>query len=156
MSLPRSTSQEAAFYEQRLRAAGQFVTAQRRAILRYLLRHRVHPTTAQIARAVGRRASASQATVYNNLNLFAELELVRAVRSPHSDGETRWDVRTDAHHHLSCSRCGQVFDIDLGAAEVRLHDRVLARRVKSSQVWFTGLCAPCADSEKTGGRDGIS
>lgn len=131
-------------YESRLRDAGQFVTVQRRAILRYLLRHRTHPTTGQISRAVGKNQSASQATVYNNLALFADLGIVHAIRSPHGDGETHWDIRTDAHHHLSCMDCGQVFDIDYSAAEVRILAPELAGRIKHAQVWLAGQCARCA------------
>lgn len=144
--LPRSdTDRELTAYEERLRDAGQFVTVQRRSILRYLLRHRTHPTTSQIARAVGRNRSASLATVYNNLAVFAELDLVRAVRSPYSDGdhEVHWDIRTDLHHHLSCRLCGLVTDIDPSAAEVRIHDRKLARRIERAQVWLVGVCTAC-------------
>jgi Fur family peroxide stress response transcriptional regulator len=144
MATRRIHEEEVAVYERRLREAGQFLTVQRRAILHYLIRHRVHPTTTQIARAVLRSNSASQATVYNNLNLFAQLELVRAVRSPHEGGDTRWDLRTDAHHHISCTECGQVLDIEPSAAEVLVHDLSLARRVVQSQAWFTGVCEACS------------
>lgn len=132
-------------YEMQLRQAGQFVTVQRRSILRYLLRHRTHPTTGQISRAVGKNQSASQATVYNNLALFAELGIVHAIRSPHGDGETHWDIRTEPHHHLSCTDCGQVFDIDYSAAEVRIQSPELASRVKHTQVWLSGQCPRCAN-----------
>jgi Fe2+ or Zn2+ uptake regulation protein len=142
----KDSDKEIAFYEQRLRDAGQFVTVQRRAILRYLLRHRIHPTTSQIAQAIGRSRSASQATIYNNLALFAELELVRAIRAPNGAGETHWDIRTDLHHHLSCKKCGGVFDIEHSAAEVRLHDRRLEARVDSMQVWMSGVCPSCETS----------
>jgi Fur family peroxide stress response transcriptional regulator len=131
-------------YEARLRSTGQFVTVQRRAILRYLLRHRTHPTTGQISRTIGKNQSASQATVYNNLALFAELGIVKAIRSPHGDGETHWDIRIDPHHHLSCTKCGQVFDIDYGAAQVSIQESDLARRVEHTQLWLTGRCPPCA------------
>ena len=74
--------QQLLHYEEILRNADQFVTVQRRALLKHLLRHRVHPTTAQIASAVGRSGSASLATVYNNLALFAELAIVRTCAAP--------------------------------------------------------------------------
>jgi Fe2+ or Zn2+ uptake regulation protein len=135
--------EELALYEARLRESGQFVTVQRRALLRYLLGNRRHPTTAQITRAVEKNRGASQATVYNNLALFESLDLIRAVRSPEREGEAYWDVRTDAHHHLSCTRCGSVCDIDLQCAEVRVTDRKLARRVERSSVWLTGVCESC-------------
>lgn len=47
--------QQLLHYEEVLRSAGQFVTVQRRALLRYLLRHQVHPTTAEIASAMVQR-----------------------------------------------------------------------------------------------------
>lgn len=136
-------------YEDRLREAGQFVTVQRRAILRYLLRHRSHPTTQEIARAVGRSGSASQATVYNNLALFADLDLVRPVRAPAStgagaeEGELRWDIRTDPHHHLRCTRCRRIFDLEPHAAKVRLRDPELASRIEHAEVWLVGKCPSC-------------
>lgn len=128
-------------YEDRLRAAGQFVTVQRRAILRYLTRHLEHPTTAQIARAVGRAGSASLATVYNNLALFQQLSIVQMVRDP--DGEMHWDLRTGRHHHLTCEACGQVSDIDDSAAEVVVRDASLRQRVARSEVWLVGRCERC-------------
>lgn len=131
-------------YEQRLRDGGQFVTVQRRAILRYLLRHDDHPTTAQIAAAVGRSGAASLATVYNNLALFAKLQLLSAARTP--DGEQHWDLRIDPHHHLSCQSCGQVFDIEPAAAEVVVPDAALRRRIDHAEVWLIGRCAPCAQA----------
>lgn len=135
--------EELAPYEARLREAGQFVTVQRRALLRYLLGNRRHPTTTQIARAVEKNRGASQATVYNNLALFESLDLIRAVRSPDGEGDTYWDVRTDDHHHLSCTHCGSVCDIDPQCVEVRITDRKLARRVERSSVWLTGVCDNC-------------
>jgi len=129
-------------YEERLRELGQFATVQRRAILRYLLRHAEHPTTAQIAASVGRSGAASLATVYNNLALFAKLELLQVVRAP--DGELRWDLRTDSHHHLTCRVCGRVVDIEASAAEVVVHDPQLQRSVERAEVWLLGRCAQCA------------
>lgn len=129
-------------YERSLRDAGQLFTVQRRAILRYLLRHGDHPTTAQIAAGVGRAGAASLATVYNNLALFAKLRLVSVARTP--DGELRWDLRIDPHHHLSCPDCGRVVDIDVTDAEVVVPDPKLRRRVQRTEVWLIGPCESCA------------
>ncbi len=128
-------------YEQRLRDVGQFATVQRRAILRYLLRHCDHPTTAQIAAGVGRSGAASLATVYNNLALFAKLQILNVVRAP--DGELHWDLRTDPHHHLVCQGCSRVVDIEAAAAEVVLHDPKLKRCVSRAEVWLIGRCGEC-------------
>jgi len=124
-----------------LRNAGQFVTVQRRALLKYLLRHQVHPTTTQIASAVGRAGSASLATVYNNLALFAELQIVRTLRSPR--GEVHWDIRTDGHHHLSCIDCGRVTDIPEAAVDITIREPALADRVKRTEAWMIWSCDVC-------------
>ena len=138
----KSGGESLADYEQRLRDVGQFATVQRRAILRYLLRHCEHPTTAQIAASVGKSGAASLATVYNNLALFARLQLVTVVRAP--DGELHWDLRTDPHHHLVCQSCRRVVDIEAAAAEVVLHDPALQRSVERAEVWLIGRCSECA------------
>jgi Fe2+ or Zn2+ uptake regulation protein len=129
-------------YEQRLREAGQLITVQRRAILRYLLRQGGHHTTAQIAAAVGRVGAASLATVYNNLALFARLHILTSVRAP--EGEQYWDLRTDPHHHLSCRSCGRISDVDAAAAEVVLHDARLRQRTEEAAIWLRGACEHCA------------
>ena len=86
--------------------------------------------------------AASLATVYNNLALFAKLQLLAAARTP--DGEQRWDLRIDPHHHLSCQRCGRVFDIEPTAAEVVVPAPALRRRVAHAEVWLIGHCESCA------------
>lgn len=128
-------------FEGRLREAGQFVTLQRRAIVQYLLSHREHPTAAQVAAAVTSHG-ASLATVYNTLARLQELGLLLAVRSP--EGEIHWDVRTDAHHHLTCSACGAVSDVEQESAEITLRDPELKQRVERVALWLVGRCPRCA------------
>ena len=115
---------------------------QRRAILRYLLRHHDHPTTAQIAAGVGRSGAASLATVYNNLALFAKLQLLAGARTP--GGGLHWDLRIDRHHHLSCPGRGQVVATEPTAAEVVVPEPALRRRVAHAEVWLIGRCEDCA------------
>lgn len=133
--------QQLLHYEEILRNAGQFVTVQRRALLKYLLRHRVHPTTAQIAVAIGRSGSASLATVYNNLALFAELQIIRSLRSP--KGEVHWDIRTDRHHHLVCSACFQVSDLSEDQVAISVHEPALASRIVRTEAWLVWTCFGC-------------
>jgi Fur family peroxide stress response transcriptional regulator len=133
--------QQLLHYEEVLRSAGQFVTVQRRALLRYLLRHQVHPTTAEIASAIGRSGSASLATVYNNLALFAELRIVRTLRSP--KGEVHWDIRTDRHHHLVCSSCARVEDLAEDQVGITIQDPAIARRIERTEAWLIWSCPRC-------------
>lgn len=141
MHEPSTERQQLLHYQAILRGAGQFVTNQRRALLQYLLRHRVHPTTAQIATAIGRSGSASLATVYNNLALFAELQIVRTLRSP--KGDVHWDIRTDRHHHLVCSECRRVTDLSEDQVAITIHDPALAARIQRTEAWLIWTCASC-------------
>ena len=133
--------QQLLHYEEILRSAGQFVTSQRRSLLKYLLRHRMHPTTAQIATAIGRSGSASLATVYNSLALFAELQIVRTLRSP--KGEVHWDIRTDRHHHLVCSTCQLVSDLSEDEVAITVHDPAIAARIQRTEAWLLWTCQRC-------------
>lgn len=129
-------------YEEVLRNANQFVTVQRRALLKYLLRHKVHPTTAQIASAIGKAGSASLATIYNNLALFAQLAIVRTLRSPR--GEVHWDIRTDRHHHAVCSQCGQVCDVPEADVALTICSPELAAHVIHAEAWVVlDRCPDC-------------
>ncbi len=138
---PASEREQLLRYEETLRTADQFVTVQRRAMLKYLLRHQIHPTTAQIASAIGRSGSASLATIYNNLALFAELSIVRTLRSPR--GEVHWDIRTDRHHHLVCSDCGHVEDISQEHVDICIHPPEILSRVTHTEAWLVWNCRLC-------------
>ena len=135
-------TEQLAQYEEKLRAAGQFVTVQRRALLHYLVRTRTHPSTAEITRAVFDGKKASVATVYNTLRLLQNLRLLQVVQGP--DGETRWDIRTDKHHHRHCPACDRIFDVDASDIEVCIAQPALACQVTEAHVWLSGPCNRCA------------
>src|SRR2546423_151905 len=63
--------------------------------------------------------SLSSATVYETLDLLAELGLVRRVKTPR--GAATYDSRVADHHHVVCGECGRIEDldaaVDTGAAE---------------------------------------
>ena len=70
-----------------------------------------HHSPETIYAAVRRRIpSISLATVYNNLRLFVEYGLLREV-SPHTS-TLRVDGNLEPHHHLVCTRCKSVQDIE--------------------------------------------
>lgn len=74
-----------------------------------------HLTADALAReAVAARMSASLATVYNVLNLFAEVELVRSL--PIEGGKTVFDTNTSDHSHFYFEDTGAVCDVALDSA----------------------------------------
>lgn len=130
---------EMAAVEQVLRAHGCTLTAQRRAVLRFLEGNLDHPSAGEIFDAVTRDFPiTSRATVYNTLALLEQVGAVRAVRG--DDGETRYDPNTTPHHHLACVACGRLEDVPATAVTVLLNGRPAAGEVR-----FTGRCARCAE-----------
>ncbi len=124
--------------EARLRERGCSMTAQRRAILRWLDGNLSHPTAADVFEAITRDfPMASRATVYNTLSLLEEIGAVRVLY----DGprEARFDPNTDHHHHRVCPRCGAIEDVEASAVDVRLNGQP-ARGV----VRFEAVCGFCS------------
>ncbi len=128
---------DVAAVEQVLREHGCTLTAQRRAVLRFLDGNRDHPSAGQIFDAVTRDFPiTSRATVYNTLSLLEQVGAVRAVRG--NDGETRYDPNVSAHHHLVCEVCGRLEDIPASSVTVLLDGLPAAGEVR-----FSGHCARC-------------
>ena len=90
---------------------GLAVTHQRQVVYEAVIAAHGHYSPEDIYAAVRRRIPAiSLATVYNNLRLFVERGLLREV-SPHAS-TLLVDGNLKPHHHLVCSRCKSVQDIE--------------------------------------------
>ena len=123
--------------ERVLRDQGCTMTAQRRAVLRFLQGNLDHPSPGDIFDAVTREHPvASRATIYNTLALLEQVGAVRAVRG--RDGETRYDPNVTPHHHLLCDACGRLEDIPAASVTV-LRDG----RPAVGEVRFSGRCSRC-------------
>ncbi len=60
-------------------------------------------------------------------------------------GTIRWDTRADAHHHMVCSNCGRIEDMET-ALDLEGARRSAARagfRPDRAEVVVSGLCADC-------------
>src|SRR5438552_2456474 len=132
-------------FAEALRGRGQRVTSQRVVLLRVLRELNRHVTAEEVLRAAAPSLPGlSLPTVYATLELFEELGLVRRLNL--ADGATRFDPRTDHHHHAVCRRCGAVQDVDaptdVSAAMRRARRAGFA--AERAEVVVTGLCAECA------------
>jgi len=106
-------------FEQRCREQGMPVTAQRRVVLEELLRHDDHPTADQVLEGVrGRMPEISRATVYRVLETLVRLGA--AQKTCHPGGVARFDPKTERHHHLVCTHCGKVVDVEDTEVDVPL------------------------------------
>jgi Fe2+ or Zn2+ uptake regulation protein len=128
-----------------LRERGQRVTLPRLLVHRHVREGRRHLTPEQIYDELAPELpSLSPATVYGTLDLLGELGFIRRVSTP--GGRTTYDSRTDDHHHVVCTNCGRVQDLDasVDSAAAERAAREAGFEIAHAQVTLTGLCPDCA------------
>ena len=113
-----------------LRERGMRVTSQRVLVHRVLRELDRHVTAEELLEAVGDRLpNVSLPTIYATLDLLEELGMVRRVQRA---GTALFDPRTDPHHHLICSECGSIEDLD-SELDTSAISRAASRRGFSQQ-----------------------
>ena len=133
-----------------LRACGLRPTEARRIILSALRETTDHPTVEMLRSSLeqdGRQLGV--ATVYQNLNRLAESGLI--VRFLDDRGLLRFDANISPHHHLHCTTCGRIADVDLDDGSMRnlwgVADGVKAGhrawQLETAQLELRGMCPSC-------------
>ena len=136
-------------FAQLSRRAGLPITHQRQVIYNVLIGMPGHPSPEEVyARVRKRIPSISLATVYKNLNRFLKAGLLQEMSMHH--GSLRVEVNDHPHHHLVCSSCKKIEDIEsdqIGPLHVR--GRLpKGFAVQRFSVDVIGLCARCRDKKK--------
>jgi Fur family transcriptional regulator, peroxide stress response regulator len=124
---------------------GLAATHQRQVIYEAIVASPGHYSPEQIYADVRRRIpSISLATVYNNLRLFVEHGLLREV-SPHAS-TLLVDGNREPHHHLVCTRCKAVQDIEGDFINFKRLSRQAPRGFDLTQpvIEVFGLCRRCS------------
>jgi Fe2+ or Zn2+ uptake regulation protein len=136
--LPVSSELETVLHDRGMRVTSQRVIVHR--ALRELDRH---VTADELLDAVSERLpSVSLPTIYATLDLLEELGMVRRVQRA---GTTLFDPRTDSHHHLICTLCGSIEDLDSNLQTKEL-ERAASRHGFSPErieAVVHGRCARC-------------
>jgi Fe2+ or Zn2+ uptake regulation protein len=132
----------------RFRAAGLRVTPQRQTVFRLLQGVDTHPTVEALYESARADVPAiSRRTVYqtvHDLESMGEVALLDV-----GTGSMRVDPNVEhAHQHLVCTRCGDVRDVEVDVAQLRVAapGRANARRsfaVERIEVVFRGTCERC-------------
>ena len=124
--------------------AGLAVTHQRQVIYDVLCSVEGHPSPEEVYARVKRRIpSISLATVYKNLHLFIDSGIFKQVSLHH--GSMRVETNSARHHHLVCTQCKTISDIEpdlLGLAETP-HQLPGGFLVERLAVDVLGVCAGC-------------
>jgi len=132
-------------FRQRCKAGGLALTFQRQVIYEAVIDSREHPTPEFIYEQVRQRIpSISLATVYKNIKTFLESGMLKEVTLHH--GSQRLESNLSPHHHLVCSACKTIVDIEASAVEpIKLpQDQSPAGfSIQQYRVEFVGLCKSC-------------
>jgi Fe2+ or Zn2+ uptake regulation protein len=132
----------------RLRGVGRRVTAPRVAVLQALegMPHAAADVVfAKVALAL---PGTSLQAVYGVLAALAGAGLVRRIEPAGSPA--LYELRTgDNHHHVVCTVCGDVADVDcvVGHAPCLTPSNDAGFTVQTAEVTFWGLCAACRDAD---------
>jgi Fur family ferric uptake transcriptional regulator len=132
-----------------LRASGLRVTAPRLAVLR-ATGERPHATADDIVGALAQELpTTSHQAVYGVLNALTGAGLVRRIEPAGSPA--RYERRTgDNHHHIVCTMCGAIADVDcaVGHAPCLTPSDAHGFAVTTAEVTYWGICEDCAAAER--------
>ncbi len=132
-------------FRRRCKELGLAFTFQRQVIYEAVVDSREHPTPELIYEQVRQRIpSISLGTVYKNVKTFLDTGVLKEVTLHH--GSLRLESNMTPHHHLVCSSCKAIFDIEESAVEpIQLSARELPPgfSIKRCRVEFVGECESC-------------
>lgn len=130
-----------------LRDAGLRVTGGRIALLE-TLETMPHSDAESLLTAMRTTLPAlSVQSVHNMLNSLSEAGLLRRIEPAGSSA--RYERRTgDNHHHLVCTQCGAIEDVDcsVGHAPCLTPSDSAGYTVVAAEVTYWGLCSRCQDA----------
>ena len=132
------------------REHGLRVTPQRQAIFRLLHGVDSHPTVEALFEAARTEMpTISLKTVYQTVHDLEALGEVTVLDV--GTGAIRVDPNVEhAHHHLVCTRCGNVRDVLVDVADLRVPARYRREfHIEAVEVVFRGLCESCMTPDPT-------
>lgn len=145
-NIPSTTIEEFVYpneneLKHRIQAAGLRLTAPRERIVETLAELQTHPTLADIFNHLDKREiKIAKATVYNTLEEFERIGLLKAITCVPSD--TRYDTIVVDHGHFSCDMCGEIKNFSIGPLRIErgeLSGYMIAER-RSALRGFCPLC----------------
>lgn len=144
------TTTETSPEREQLRSAGLRATDQRIAVLKALeLKPHADATGVFDAVLTGLPDTSLQA-VYGVLGALTDAGLVRRIEPAGSSA--RYELRVgDNHHHIVCSKCGAIGDVDcaVGAAPCLTPAETSGFTLTTAEVTYWGLCPDCAAAPLT-------
>jgi Fur family transcriptional regulator, peroxide stress response regulator len=138
--------------ERALRAAGYRITAQRKAIVDYLVSNQEHPGAYKIFEEVKKvRPGLSLATVYNTLQVLTMNGLIKRLTFKE---DNRYEANLSYHINLICASCGRIQDFEAGShmSPEQVREKI-GFEVMTYRMEYHGLCSECKAGADREGED---
>ena len=123
---------------------GLAMTHQRQVLYEVMQTMPGHPSPEEVYARVKKRIPAiSLATVYKNIHLFIERGVLKEVSLHH--GSLRVELNSRVHHHMVCSHCKTITDIEEEDLDVvpALQRLPGGFQVERYAIDVIGICAAC-------------
>jgi len=142
-------------FKEQLREKGYKLTVQRQAVLDVISEHEgEHMSSEEIYENVKKNyPDIGLATVYRTLILLNQLGLIYKI--DFDDGRSRYELNREnedhRHHHLICTECGSVKEVEEDLLEA-LENQIFDNKgfiVKNHKVQFYGICKKCGENMKS-------
>lgn len=119
------------------------MTNQREMILRELRKSKSHLTADELYERVKKfMPRISLATVYRNLEILSELEMIRKLEI--SGRQKRFDSELEDHDHIYCVQCHRIENLDIGKKQVDLAVvDMKGYAITGRRLEVTGVCPRC-------------
>ena len=129
---------------------GLTATHQRQVLYEVMQTMPGHPSPEEVYARVKKRVPAiSLATVYKNIHLFVERGVLKQLSLHH--GSIRVELNSHHHHHMVCSHCKEIADIeekDLGVLPA-VQELPGGFQVERYSIDVIGVCAACQKAKRT-------
>lgn len=120
-------------------------TKQKKLIFEQLQNREDHPTAETIYQELhDENPRLSLATVYRNLNQFAEAGKIRKIEVPNK--KDRFDPSMVQHDHAICSHCGKVIDVFEKSMKRPKRSLIDGFEVDDVSILYFGKCTNCQKS----------
>jgi Fe2+ or Zn2+ uptake regulation protein len=127
-----------------LERAGYRVTAPRRTVVELIVAREGHFSAADlIADARMRRLGVGRATIFRALDLFEDLNVLERLDLPSGEHAYVPCEPVGHHHHLVCSACGRVSDVEEVGLALEDIQRRTGWQVESHRLELYGRCPVC-------------
>lgn len=129
---------------------GLAATHQRQVLYEVMQTMPGHPSPEEVYARVKKRVPAiSLATVYKNIHLFVEKGVLKQLSMHH--GSLRVELNSVAHHHMVCSQCKAITDIeekDLGIVPA-MQKLPGGFQVERYSIDVIGICGACRKAKRS-------